>query len=57
MVLSVLGLLVPVGLELLGVLPMSYAFEGGRITVLPQMIELSPKLTMGSSRSRTWVWR
>lgn len=36
-------MLAPVGLELAGVVPSSYAFEGGKLITLPQMTEL-PKL-------------
>jgi eukaryotic-like serine/threonine-protein kinase len=34
-------MLAPVALELAGVLPSSYAFEDGKLIVLPQMLELS----------------
>ena len=45
LVLGALALLVPFGLELAGVLPPSYAFEHGRMIVLPKVISLSPTLT------------
>ena len=43
LVVSTVCLLAPLGLELVGVLPSSYVFEGGRMITLPQMTEL-PRL-------------
>ncbi|MBA3463624.1 MAG: protein kinase [Deltaproteobacteria bacterium] len=42
LVASIVALAVPILLELAGILPASYAFEGGRWLVEPQMIELPP---------------
>ncbi|MDI3291143.1 serine/threonine-protein kinase [Polyangium sp. 15x6] len=50
---GVCGMLVPLGLELLGVIPRSYAFENGHMVVLPQGVSLPEvptlvSLTIGS---------
>ena len=42
LVAGLLLLLAPLGLELAGVLPSSYVFEGGKLIILPQMLELPP---------------
>jgi hypothetical protein len=42
-VLGTIAMILPACLELLGVLPDSYAFEAGRMSILPQVAEL-PRL-------------
>ncbi len=41
-----LALLVPFALELLGVVPASFAFEGGRLVLLPRLMELTSASTL-----------
>jgi serine/threonine-protein kinase len=40
--LAVASMIVPVVLELIGVLPASYVYEHGRMVIVPQLIELGP---------------
>jgi serine/threonine-protein kinase len=47
LVCGAIALTLPMALELLGVVPASYAFEGGRMAVLPQMHELPRGPTLG----------
>ncbi len=44
--LAIVAMVLPIGLELAGVIPTSYMFEGGIIKVLPQMTELSANVTI-----------
>ncbi|APR78043.1 Serine/threonine-protein kinase PknB [Minicystis rosea] len=55
--LGVLTVLVPFGLELAGIMSPSYAFEAGKLIVLPRAYRLSPGWTLGilAYTSVTWI--
>ncbi len=44
---AAVAMVVPLALEWLGILPPSYMFEGGRLHVLPQLVELPQWLSVG----------